>query len=152
MKRKIFALLLILVMLLTGCSAPGPVVSDTNETDPISAEEHTEETVYSEYAVIDIAVDEDGYYCLMGQISVDLYDGEPVAVVIDDPALLAFKVSSQMDGGVYVFKLNEGDAVIESLTAVMEELTATGQTELAAEIQEILDVFSCSGPFIQAST
>lgn len=150
--RKIFALLLALVMLLTGCSAPGPAVNNTETSAPVSSEEHSEETIYSECAVIDIAVDEDGYYCLMGQISVDLFDGEPIAVVIDDPALLAFRVSSTMDGGVYVFKLNEGDAVIECLTAVMEELTATGQTELAAEIQEVLDVFSCSGPYIQAST
>lgn len=150
--RKIFALLLALVMLLTGCGAPAPATSDTVVSEPASTEGHTEETVYSEYAVIDIAVNDDGYYCLMGQISVDLFDGEPIAVVIDDPALLAFQVSSQMDGGVYVFKLNEGDAVIECLTAVMEELTATGKTELAAEIQEVLDIFSCSGPFIQAST
>ena len=158
MKRKIFAVLLALVMLLTGCGAPGPAA---NTSEPVDGgiqdvipdtDAHTEETLYCESAIIDLTVHDDGYYCLMSDISVTMYDGQPIAVVIDDPALLAFQVSTFMDGGVYVFKLNEGDAVIESLTAVMEELTAKGETDLAAEIQEALDVFSVSGPFIQAST
>lgn len=149
MKFKIFALLLAMLLFLEGCSAPAP----TNSTDmPEGTAEAVQETVYGECAVIDIVANSDGYYCLMSDVSVNLYDGEPIGIVIENPTLLSFQVSSAFDKGVYLFKLNEADAAIESLTSVMEELKAKGETALADEIQEVLDLFNCSGPIIQAET
>lgn len=149
MKFKIFALLLAMLLFLEGCSTPAPA----NSTDmPEGTAETVQETVYGECAVIDIVANSDGYYCLMSDVSVNLYDGEPIGIVIENPTLLSFQVSSAFDKGVYLFKLNEADAAIESLTSVMEELKAKGETELSDEIQEVLDLFNCSGPIIQAET
>lgn len=149
MKLRILALILTLALVMTGCSSPKPVQkSDSSDT----VETSFEQTIYGEAAIINIAANGDGYYCLMSDISVNLYDGEPIGVVIDEPSLLSFQVSTAFDGGVYLFKLNEGDAAIECLTSVMEELEVKGETELADEIKEVLELFNCSGPIIGAST
>lgn len=156
--RKILSLLLIISLLFTlaGCGAdntddsPGTSPPTQEATEPTT--EPTEERVAYDNAYIDIGVNEDGYYGLMGPVEITYYDGELASIYIDDPALLYFTVSSLFGGGVYLVDMPDGDAIIDELTAVAEELKAAGQTELAAKIDAIIAIFVQSGPITSAST
>lgn len=157
--KKLLALLLALILvLLTACSTT-PAVNNTeapanNETvvsDNTSAPADNENDAVDN-VVVGISVGEKGYYCLMADVSLGYYEGEVVEIGITDPALLSFQVSENFDYGVYIFSLTEGDAMLESLATVMQELKSSGQNELAARIQLILDEFANAGPIISAST
>ena len=157
--KKLLALLLALVLvLLTACgTAPTvdntepPVNNETVASDNTSSPDDNENGVYDNI-VVGISVGENGYYCLMADVTLGYYEGEVVEIGITDPALLSFQVSENFDYGVYIFSLTEGDAMLESLATVMQELQSTGQNELAARIRLILDEFSNAGPIISAST
>lgn len=151
--KKILSLLLIFALLFTlaGCGAGETTEADTSPPTQESTEP-TEERVEYDNLYIDIGVNEDGYYGLMGPAELTYYNGELESVYIDDPALLYFAVSSFFGGGVYLVDMPDGDAIIDELSAVAEELKATGQTELAAKIDAIIAVFVQSGPITGAST
>ena len=151
--KRLLSLLLIIALLLTlaGCGAGETTEADTSPpTQEIT--EPTEERVAYDNLYIDIGVNEDGYYGLMGPAELTYYDGELMSVYVDDPALLYFTVSSFWGGGVYLVDMPDGDAIIDELSAVAEELKATGQTELAAKIDAIIEIFVQSGPITGAST
>jgi len=164
MGRKILAwivvfllLLPFLILILSGCSAPRQAVPETVPQTTAPVETETEgigdiETVYSEYAVIDIAVGEDGAYCLMAEISVDMLDGEPIGVVICDPTLLAFQVSSKHDNGVFLFDMNDGFEAIDELKDIRDALVDQGNAELAERVQNVIDRFDRAGPYCGEST
>ena len=167
MNRKVIAWIVVILLLLpflififSGCSAQEPRIPKTTvqETAPqeITPTETTgggeAETVYSEYAIVDIAVGEDGYYVLMAEISVDMYDGEPIGVVICDPTLLAFQVSSKHDNGVFLFDMNDGYAAIDELTDIRDALVDRGNVDLAEKVQNVIDRFDRAGPLCGAST
>ena len=151
--KRLLSLLLIIALLLTlaGCGAAETTEADTSPPAQESTEP-TEERVEYDNLYIDIGVNEDGYYGLMGPAELSYYDGELVSVYIDDPALLYFTVSSNFGGGVYIVDMPDGDTIIDDLSAVAEQLKATGQTELAAKIDAIIAVFVQSGPITGAST
>ena len=151
--KKILSLLLIIALLFTlaGCGAGETTEADTSPpTQEIT--EPTEERVAYDNLYIDIGVNEDGYYGLMGPAELTYYDGELMSVYVDDPALLYFTVSSFWGGGVYLVDMPDGDTIIDELSAVAEQLKATGQTELAAKIDAIIEIFVQSGPITGAST
>lgn len=157
--KKLLALLLALVLVvLTACgttpavdNAEPPVNNETTASDNSSAAPDNENDV-ADNIVVGISVGEDGYYCLMADVELGYYEGDIVEIGITDPALLSFQVSENFDYGVYIFSLTEGDAILETLAEVMQELESTGQNELAARIRLILDDFSNAGPIISAST
>lgn len=158
MKKLLSLLLALILVLLTACGATPTVdnteAPDNNEivtSDNTSAPADNENDVV-ENIVVGISVGEEGYYCLMADVKPGYYEGELVEIAITDPALLSFQVSENFDYGVYIFSLTEGDAMLESLATVMQELQSTGQNELAARIRLILDEFSNAGPIISAST
>ena len=164
MNRKILAwivvilmLLPFLIMILSGCSAPAPVAPETVPQEIVPAETEATgtgetEMLYSEYAIIDIAVGEDGMYVLYAEVSVELLDGEPVGVVICDPALLAFQVSSRFDNGVFLFNLTEGYNAIDTLAEIRDALVDQSNVELAEKVQSVIDSFNLAGPLCGAST
>lgn len=158
MKKLLSLLLALILVLLTACGTTPAVdnteAPDNNEivtSDNTSAPADNENDVV-ENIVVGISVGEEGYYCIMADVKPGYYEGELVEIAITDPALLSFQVSENFDYGVYIFSLTEGDAMLESLAAVMQELQSTGQNELAARIRLILDEFSNAGPIISAST
>lgn len=156
--KRILPLMVIFALLLafSACSAPteGVYTSDTESppTATQNAQEAIEEIVAVEHAYIDIGVNEDGYYGLMGPLEITYYDGEVYSVYIDDPTLLYFNVSSEWGDGVYIFRMPEGDAIIDDLTAVAEELKAAGHSDLGAKVDAIIDSFTNAGPIEGAST
>ena len=158
MKKLLSLLLALILVLLTACGTAPAVdnteAPDNNEivtSDNTSAPADNENDVV-ENIVVGISVGEEGYYCIMADVKPGYYEGELVEIAITDPALLSFQVSENFDYGVYIFSLTEGDAMLESLATVMQELQSTGQNELAARIRLILDEFSNAGPIISAST
>lgn len=158
MKKLLAFLLTLVLMLLTACGTT-PTVDNTKElvnneaiaSDNTHATDDNENDV-SDNIVVSISVGEKGYYCLMADVTLGYYEGEVVEIGITDPALLSFQVSENFDYGVYIFSLTEGDAMLESLAEIMQELKSSGQNELAARIQLILDEFSNAGPIVSAST
>lgn len=155
--KKILSLFLIITLILSlaGCGAGETTKSETSPPSQECTEkttEKTEERVAYNNLYINIGVNEDGYYGLAGSAELTYYDGELIGVCIDDPALLYFTVSSRFGGGVYLVDMPDGDAIIDELSAVAEQLKATGQTELAAKIDAIIAVFVQSGPITGAST
>lgn len=152
--KKLLSLLLIIALLLTfaGCGAGNTDTEPTAAPPTQEAAEPTEEVVAYDLINIDIGVNEDGYYGLMGPAELTYYNGQLTNVYVDDPALLYFAVSSEFGGGVYLVDMADGDAIIDDLSAVAEELKAAGQTELAAKIDAIIAVFVQSGPITGAST
>ena len=151
--RKLLSLLLIIALLLPVAGGGAGETTEADTSPPTQeSTEPTEERVAYDNIYIDIGVDEDGYYGLMGPAELTYYDGELVSVYVDDPALLYFAVSSFWGGGVYLVDMPDGDTIIDELSAVAEQLKATGQTELAAKIDAIIAVFVQSGPITGAST
>ena len=153
--KRILSLMVIFALLLafSACSAPpeGVYTSDT-ESPPTATQDAQEEVVTVEHAYIDIGVNEDGYYGLMGPLEIRYYGGEVESVYIDDPTLLYFNVSSEWGDGVYIFRMPEGDAIIDDLTAVAEELKEAGHNDLGAKVDAIIDSFTNAGPIEGAST
>lgn len=136
--KKLLALLLSLSMVfaLSGCSDQKP----------------DEETINYEVVYTDIQVNDDGYYGLMGPVELTYYKGDLTNIYIDNPALLYFAISSQFNGGVYILDLTEGEALINELTAISEEMTESGDMTLAEQINQIIDQIQNCGPITGAST
>ena len=157
MKRLLSVLVAFALLLaISACSAPteGNYTSDPESTltGVSTTAEPTEEIVAEEWVNVDIGVDEDGFYGLAGPVELTYYDGQLVSVYVDDPALMYFAVSSTMGGGVYIFKMPEGNAIIDELTTVAEELKEAGHSDLAAKVDAIIDSFTTAGPIEGAST
>lgn len=106
-----------------------------------------------ENVCVDIGVNEDGYYGLMADVEIHRdTDGELGYIYIENPALLAFCVSSKWDGGVYILKQTEGNEIIDTLTEIAETLETAGNSELADQLNEVISTLGYSGPITKAST
>ena len=139
--KKIIALTLC-VLLLLACASCTKSDEDT-EASPASYDT----------LCVDIGVKEDGYYAFMSKA--DVYygqEGKISRIYLDNPTLLAFRVSSEMDGGVYLLKKTAGDSAIDTLTEVAEELRAGGDDNLANRIDAVIAIIGNAGPYTQAST
>lgn len=147
MKRILsITLAIFLVFSLASCAGESKTATEVEET-------HGERTETHENMCVDIGVNEDGYYALMSDVEIHYGEsGNPEWVYIDDPVLLAFCVSSEMDGGVYILDLTEGEKVITELTEIAIVLEDAGLDEYAQRIYSVLEIISNSGPFTQAST
>lgn len=147
MKKRILAILTALAMLtLTACGNT-PVQQTPTEA------EQGERTEEYENICVDIGVNEDGYYGLMSNVSIHYdEDGTLGWISVLDPVLLAFNVSSESGGGVYVINLPSGEKAIDELSSVAEALKAAGMTEYAERIDAVIAIITSGGPYTQAST
>lgn len=131
--KKLLAILLSISMVLafTGCQ--------TKESEQIS----------EDFVCIGIRTHEDGYYSLMSSVELSYYEGELSEIYIDEPTLLAFAVSSRYNGGVYILDLTEGEAFIDELSAIAEEID---NPELVNRINALIEKLQQIGPITGAST
>lgn len=98
MARKLIAGLITLAMAATlaGCG-------QQPEEGTVEAFVPTGE-ISAESVSLDMTLNEDGYYSMFADVTVDFGDdGLIQAVEVDNTALLAFKVSSYYPGGVYLY-------------------------------------------------
>lgn len=149
MKRALTILLSILMLMFT-FSACTPKAEDEQPTQ--TADVFTEHTEEYEAVCVDVGVNEDGYYGLMANVIIHYQDGQLSYITVLDPALLAFNVSSQRGGGVYVIDLPDGNEAIDELSAMSEEMRAVGNEEYAERLNRIIEIITSGGPFTQAST
>ena len=130
----LFMLVIGITLTISGCSSDAPERSQSDEPQRF------------ESVIVDIQTGGDGYYSLqVGERGIE-------SVFVEEPVLLAFSVSSEHQGGVWILDLNEGEEVIESLKKIQERLSEEGSDDLAAELASAIEKIEMSGPFTQAST
>lgn len=125
-------------------------IDQTPKTKVVTTDEERTEK-YNDICV-DIGINEDGYYALMGDIEINYSKDAVDYIYVEDPAVLTFSVSSEYKGGVWVLDLDEGQKAIDELTEIVEILKASGNSELTSRIEAVIETISNSGPFTQAST
>lgn len=101
---------------------------------------------------INIVVNEDGYYSLLGEVALNYSENGLSYISINDPILLSFSVSSEYNNGVWVLDLDEGEQILTDLNSIASELSETGDTDLQQKVESIIDILSYSGPYTEAST
>lgn len=161
---RLLMLMLVISITLTisGCS------SDTPEQSPsgakldveLSSENELLSSGFSisdepqrfESVIVDIQTGGDGNYSLMSDVEVQVGEHGIESVFVEEPVLLAFSVSSEHQGGVWILDLNEGEEVIESLKKIKERLSEKGNSDLTSELASVIEKIEMSGPFTQAST
>lgn len=105
-----------------------------------------------ESVVVDILVNGDGCYNLMGDVQIRYGESGVESVFVEEPALLAFSVSSEHQGGVWLLDLEEGEALLSSLEEIQASLSQQGNTGLAGELGEVIRQLETAGPITGAST
>lgn len=143
MVKRIFALALAVVMVFsaTGCAQEKPdgTVEAVVPTGEISAEQVN----------AGISTPGDGYYNVFVDITVGFNeDGEISYVYLENPILLAFKVSENWHGGVYLYSGEEMAEMLETLNGIAEAADA----ETKAQLLEIIEQLGYGGPIEGAST
>lgn len=161
---RLWMLMLVISTILTisGCSTDAPEQSQSDEKLDIelSAEDELHSSEFSisdepqrfESVIVDIQTGGDGYYSLMSDVEIQAGERGIEGVFVEEPVLLAFSVSSEHQGGVWILDLNEGEAVIESLKEIQEQILEEGRSDLASELTSVIEKIEMSGPFTQAST
>lgn len=64
---------------------------------------------------VGIKVGEEGYYSVMADVELVYYKGEIAEVYMENPVLLAFRVSENWDGGAVVYDYAEVERIIAYL-------------------------------------
>ena len=140
--KKVLTITLCVILLLVCASCTKPP-EDAGTVEP---------TKY-ENLCVDIGVNEDGYYGLMSDVEIHYgEDGSVDWIYLDDPVVLAFKVSSEWDGGVYLLKQSAGNNAIDTLAEVSAELHDEGNDDLAARVDAVISIIGNAGPITEAST
>lgn len=102
---------------------------------------------------LDIGTNNDGYYSLVGEAEIHQDEENNInSIYINNPILLAFSVSSEHNGGVWIVDLDEGEKMIKNLEEVSYELKASENKELYEKIMESIQILKNSGPFTKTST
>ena len=144
MKKQVFAAALSLAMVfaLAGCS-------QQPEEGTVEAFVPTGE-ISAETVCVDVTANEDGYYSLFADVTVDFGDdGQIQTVSIEDTTLLAFKVSSRCPGGAYIYTGEDMQRLIEQLGSAA---TRAGDGETKDLIQSVIEELETGGPIEGAST
>ena len=95
-------------------------------------------------------MNEDGYYSMFADVTVDFGDdGLIQAVEVDNTALLAFKVSSYYPGGVYLYA---GEDMQELIARLKDAAGAAGDSEAKDLIESVIEELEMGGPIEGAST
>ena len=137
--KRFFGILLALlfVMTLIGCQKTTSPTVDTTETPTEETssdllndlpDERTEEY---EAICVDIS-DNGGYYALMSNVAIDYYQNKIVAIYIEEPAVLAFKVPDKYTNGVGTI---DGNKVLEMTDKINGYLNTN---EVDKETHELL--------------
>lgn len=138
--KRILSLILCFIFILSLCSCGGMQEAETERTETYKS------------VCVDIGVNEDGYYGLMGDVDIH-YNGDDLGYIyIDNPCVLAFSVSSERGGGVWLLDLDDGYTAIDELTAIAEALKENGQTDYADKIDSVIAIMAKGGPLTKAST
>lgn len=144
MKKRVFAAVLSLVMV---CAVAG--CSQQPEEGTVEAFVPTGE-LSAETVCVDVTANEDGYYSLFADVTVDFGDdGQIQTVSIEDTTLLAFQVSSSYPGGAYIYTGEDMRQLIERLESVA---SAAGDGETKDLIQSVVEELKTGGPIEGAST
>lgn len=103
---------------------------------------------------VDITINTDGRYALAGGDTYICYSDEDTIsnIVIENPFLVGYKVSSEWSGGVYILKQTYGNAALQTLTEVADELRTSGDDDHADRIYEVIHTIESAGPYTGAST
>lgn len=144
MKKRVFAAALSLAMVFTvaGCS-------QQPEEGTVEAFVPTGE-LSAETVCVDVTANEDGYYSLFADVTVDFGDdGQIQTVSIEDTTLLAFQVSSCYPGGAYIYTGEDMRQLIERLESAA---SAAGDGETKDLIQSVIEELKTGGPIEGAST
>lgn len=154
--RMVLSVLLIsLLLTATACSfnhVPASTSSPELSQQGESQQTYPNGTQRYESAIVDIQTNGDGYYSLMSDIELQFGENGVECVYVEEPTLLAFSVSSEHQGGVWVLDLNEGNTVLASLEEIRTALSQSGNTDLAEKIDAVIQQFETAGPFTSAST
>lgn len=120
-------------------------------TEEKEAEQTVEDgTVALENVCVDIGIDGNGYYGLMGDCELTYYNGEITAIYVNDPVLLAFKVSDQYEGGVCTMSGAEMAELMEMLED-LRQIYADNE-ELQAAVVQIIELLEMHPAVTGAST
>lgn len=103
---------------------------------------------------VDITVNTDGKYALAGGETYICYTDEDTIsnIIVENPFLVGYKVSSEWDGGVYIMKQSTAGAALEVLTEVASELKEIGDEDRADRLYEVINTIESAGPYTGAST
>lgn len=133
MKRFIGILLaLLLVMTLMGCQKATAPTIDTTEPPTTELDLSTtlpdERTEEYKSVCVDIA-NNGGYYALMSKVVIDYYQGEVIAIYVEEPVTLAFKVPDKYTNGVGVVDGND----VADITSKIHTYLAGNDTDEETE-------------------
>ncbi|MCD8015149.1 MAG: hypothetical protein LUG99_18640 [Lachnospiraceae bacterium] len=137
--KKILAFMLCTAMALslTGCAGE----SDGEAEALVFTGEIAAESV-----VVDVATDNNGYYEFWADATAYFNDdGVLEWLNLENTTLLAFQVSDDYEGGVYIYSAAEMDEILTALTEALE----SGETD---SLQSVIDSLSTGGPIEGAST
>ncbi len=146
MKRFIGILLaLLLVMTLIGCQKAAAPTIDTTEppatetSSSLSTTLPDERTEEYEDVCVDIA-NNGGYYALMSKVVIDYYQGEVVAIYVEEPITLAFEVPDKYTNGVGVVDGNDVLDITSKIHTYLADNNADEETKgLLYDIEQWLD-------------
>ncbi|MCD7805160.1 MAG: hypothetical protein LUH03_08450 [Oscillospiraceae bacterium] len=137
--KKIFAFMLCTAFALTCAGCAGE-----NEGEVVAVVPTGE--IAAENVVVDVETDSNGYYEFWADATVCFNDvGVIEWINLESSTLLAFQVSDDFAGGVYIYSAAEMDEILAALTEVLE----SGATD---SLQSIIDSLSAGGPTEGAST
>ncbi|MCC8076851.1 MAG: hypothetical protein LIO60_00630 [Oscillospiraceae bacterium] len=137
--KKILAFMLCaaLALMCAGCAGE-------NEGEAVAVVPTGE--IAAESVVVNVETDNNGYYEFWADATVYFNDDGVIEWInLEDPVLLAFQVSDDYEGGVYIYSAAEMDEILVALTEALE----LGETDL---LQSVIDSLSTGGPIEGAST
>lgn len=146
--KKMIAILvcLCLCVSITGCvyrNAPSEIT--TNTDIPETSEQSTEkEDEYYERICVDISTKGDGFYSTFSDVEIHYYEDDISYILIDNPTLLAFKVSDQYEGGVCLIDGVEVEQMIQNLIDAKDALGGS-DTEVVSYIDIVLEILQSKG-------
>lgn len=112
----------------------------------------SEKTKMYEDICVDVGINGDGYYSMIGDVEIKYSNEEILYIYLDEPTLLSFVVSSKHGNGVWLLDKDDGEKILQNLTTVKEKLKSQGSEELAINIEQIISEFRSNGPITNAST
>ncbi|MCD7958389.1 MAG: hypothetical protein LUF89_02400 [Ruminococcus sp.] len=137
--KKILAFMLCatLALMCTGCASE-------NEGEAVAVIPTGE--IAAESVVVDVETDSNGYYEFWADATVYFNDDGVIEWInLESPTLLAFQVSDDYEGRVYIYSAAEMDEILAVLTEALE----SGETD---SLQSVIDSLGTGGPIEGAST
>lgn len=146
--KKVIAVLICLCLCVSLASCANRSVTPSGSTEIIDTPETSEpvtekEDEYYEQICVDIATKGDGYYSTFSDVTIAYYKDEISYILIENPTLLAFKVSDQYEGGVCLIDGVELEQMIQSLIDAKNALDETDAANIYIDI--VLEILQSKG-------